>query len=123
MYKIGSPSRHGQGQPSEEWPVFPIFISRLEIRQDGFASLSSDGDGRWALGTLQSTASCSAEFTTVPLLLPQPRDGLTLQLNVYVSDGAELRVEIQTVHGVPLPGRSALSCVLVVGNFLNVTVG
>jgi hypothetical protein len=73
-------------------------LSRYVLRLDGFVSVHAPYAG--------------GELVTKPFRF----EGETLELNFESSAAGELRVELQTAHGVPLAGFAADECDLIFGN-------
>lgn len=76
-------------------------LRRFTFRRDGFIALTADADGGTAI--------------TRPLTFT----GNDLYLNAVTADGGEVRVELQSADGQPLPGFTAAVCQPVQGDHLS----
>lgn len=79
-------------------------IERLVLRTDGFASLRAPYEG--------------GEFTTVPFVCPGGR----LEVNFSTSAAGEVRIEVQSDEGRPLPGFHLEDCPPHIGDRIAGTV-
>jgi hypothetical protein len=140
MYKYGDNLKHGQctdGKILHNWsgtctPPGQLRgggYVRIELRVDGFASLSVSDDqavggglslGQWST-RVREWDDCSfpsADFQTVTMTLDEPS---RLMLNVITSSGGKLLVEaLSSETGATLTGHSAANCTEIVGDYTSI---
>ncbi len=85
----------------EEMSIYMTPFRRFTLRTDGFASVSAGAD--------------IAEMTTKPLVFK----GNRLSLNYATSAGGQLKVEIQSPDGKPLPGFEMVDARTLVGDSID----
>ncbi|MCH2212081.1 MAG: hypothetical protein MK110_12325 [Fuerstiella sp.] len=89
---------------SSEMSIYTTPFRRFTLRTDGFASVHAGPD--------------RSEMVTHPIRF----DGRSLVVNYSTSGGGHLKVELQTIHGKPLPGFDLAACQILVGDAVEQSV-
>jgi hypothetical protein len=98
-------------------------IKRLQLRRDGFASVTSQSElglGSWPAEPANNNSGTGGAWLLTPLYSVEP--GSVLHINVATAVGGALLVEVVDLSGDTLTERSAGECVPVIGDWADHTV-